>query len=255
MPVLSILTESPLRGAPVAVLDFETTGIDPGMRHPVQVAICPLNLGDTAGPTWQSLIRPPCPIPPEASAVHGISDDDVANAPTWAEVEDEVLGRLDGRVLCAYNLPFDWTVLCEAMASGNRATETPAFGGLDPLVWAKLTDKYEKGKRLEVVANRRGIQFAAHDAAADVGATAAVMPMLLRQLAQEQHVRRPALDRLDHFWRWQVWAALMLEREFRDWRLRKGNGEPQLSWHPATGTSLDLPLERPTERPTAAPAG
>jgi DNA polymerase III epsilon subunit-like protein len=253
VPCLPLSSETPLRGAPVAVLDFETTGIEPGHRHPVQVAICPLSLGDEPGETWQSLIRPPVPIPPEAAAIHGITDERVADAPTWAEVEPEVLRRLDGRVLCAYNLPFDWAVLCEAMADGPRAAEAPPFGGLDPLVWAKLTDKYEKGKRLEDVAGRRGIHFAAHDAAADVGATARLLGLLLRQLALDRHLRRPALDRLDHFWRWQLWAALVQEREYRDWRLRKGDGEPQLSWHPAAGTALSAALERPTERPTAAP--
>ena len=232
MPALPCSSSSgPLRGAPVAVLDFETTGVAPGARFPVQIAVMTCRLGDDRDPVWSTLVKPPIPIPAEASAVHGITDADVADAPQLAEILDPLLALVDGHHLCAYNLPFDWMVLKEGLELCGRADEVPAFDGLDPLVWVKQTDKYLKGKTLEAAAGRRGITFAAHDAAGDVGATAQLMPLILRQLAVDGHIPVPALHAVDRFARWQRHTALAQERDYADYRRRKGLEDPRMTWH------------------------
>lgn len=233
MPVLSCDTDRALRGAPVAVLDFETTGLEPGQRHPVQLAVTRCRLGDEIVEAWSSLVRPPVPIPADATAIHGITDADVAGAPAIEDLLDGLLGRLDGHLLCAYNLPFDHAVLAEALTTHGRPA--PPLQGLDPLVWVKCVDKYQKGKRLEDAAGRRGITFDSHDAAADVGATVALMPLLLRELAVEGHLVPPMLDRVDAFWGWQRQAALAQEQDYRAYRLRQGLAEPSMPWHAGLG--------------------
>jgi len=68
-------------GTRLAVLDTETTGLDPGQGHGlVEVACVMLDDGEI-GETWSTLVNPGRPIPPDAAAVHGITDRMVQEAP------------------------------------------------------------------------------------------------------------------------------------------------------------------------------
>jgi DNA polymerase III epsilon subunit-like protein len=71
---------------PVAVLDFETCGVDASKCAPVELAVVRFEDGAIAG-RWSTLINPEQPIPPEAMAIHGITDEMVADAPRgWRAV-------------------------------------------------------------------------------------------------------------------------------------------------------------------------
>lgn len=232
-------------------MDFETTGLEPGNRHPVQVAVATGGLGDVDTLLWSSLVRPPVPIPAEATAVHGIGDADVADAPSFDELLPKLLELLEGRVLCAFNLPYDHDVLVCALHAAGRPDLAPPLMGLDPLVWVKVVDRYQRGKRLEDAAGRRGIQFKAHDARGDVEGTARLMPVLLRELGREGHVRKPGLDRLDAFWHWQRVAALQQEREYRTWRRSQHRDDPTMPWHVGLGVDPEALLELTPFTPSA----
>lgn len=80
--------------------DTETTGTRPDKDRIIELAAYdPLN-----NRTFTSLINPGCPIPPEASAIHNISDDMVKDAPTFAEVGKKFLEFCsDEVVLIAHN--------------------------------------------------------------------------------------------------------------------------------------------------------
>jgi DNA polymerase III subunit epsilon len=56
---------------------------------------------------FSSLVRPSCPIPAEATDVHGISDADVASAPRFAEIAPGLLELLESVVFVAHNAAFD----------------------------------------------------------------------------------------------------------------------------------------------------
>jgi DNA polymerase-3 subunit epsilon len=167
----------------LAVLDTETTGIDEGSRV-VELAVVLVNDGQLGrGMSW--LLNPGVPIPPTATEVHGISDKDVEKAPTFAEIAVDLGLLLEGRRIAAYNAPFDQRML----AGEWRAAELVAVpwldeGWIDPLVWAREAQKYDKGKKLEQVARRLGIppQEKAHRALADA-TTAAEVLLALRQPA------------------------------------------------------------------------
>ena len=62
------------------------------------------------------LVRPSRPIPEEATAVHGISDGDVAQAPRFAQIAAELLARLGDAVFVAHNASFDLGMLHHAFA-------------------------------------------------------------------------------------------------------------------------------------------
>lgn len=87
-------------------LDTETTGLPP-VAEVVDLAII------TAGGEIlvETLVRPLAPIPPAATAIHGLTDDDVAGAPCWLEIHDQVCAALAGRTVVIYNVDFDRRVL------------------------------------------------------------------------------------------------------------------------------------------------
>lgn len=83
-------------------LDTETTGLDASAEI-IEIAIM-----DAAGVALlDTLVKPMNPIPPEASAVNGISEQDVMHAPTWCDVGPRVASILVDRLAIAHNADFD----------------------------------------------------------------------------------------------------------------------------------------------------
>lgn len=92
-------------------IDFETTGVDAKTCHPVEVAVY-----GNHGPVLEALIKPPCPIPPETSAVHHISDADVEDALDWDTYKKDLTDICEGeplKVLVAHNAQYEKDVLGE----------------------------------------------------------------------------------------------------------------------------------------------
>lgn len=92
------------------ILDTETTGLGKDAEI-VEVSII-----DTAGNILlNTLINPCMPIPKEATAIHGITDEMVADAPEWAAVLPKVIS-LTKKGWVAYNASFDLRLLHQAGA-------------------------------------------------------------------------------------------------------------------------------------------
>lgn len=103
--------------------DLETTGLEADCRI-VQIAIV---RGDRI---YQSLVNPEMPIPPESTAIHRITDEQVANMPKFKDVADDVLAFIEGSVLSGFNIrKFDVPVLKRELARCDR--ELPSFPILD----------------------------------------------------------------------------------------------------------------------------
>ncbi len=96
---------------PLVALDTETTGMDPMRDRIVEFAGVKLH-PDGRRETFRTLVNPKEPIPPESSRVHGITDDTVRDAPTFAETARDILLFLAGADLTGYNIArFDLPVL------------------------------------------------------------------------------------------------------------------------------------------------
>lgn len=90
------------------VADVEGNGQQP--PNLVELAILPITDGVIGEPvSW--LVKPPRSIRYMATRVHGISDQDVACAPAFTDVKQEVRRVLEGRVLVAHNAHVDVSVL------------------------------------------------------------------------------------------------------------------------------------------------
>ena len=168
-----------------AVFDCETTGTDPDRDEIVSFALVLVDPDGNETGRFGSLIRPSCPIPEEASAIHGIRDADVADSPTFAELAGPLLERLDGRVFVAHNASFDLTMLRSALRTAGLEYRPPAVAcTLDAF---RVLEPLAQEHRLEAICSRQGVQLAGpHDAMRDAEATAALVKVLLdRDLAPE----------------------------------------------------------------------
>ena len=86
-------------------IDVETTGLNDDSEI-IEIGLAVVENGSVAR-TWQSLVKPKKRIPKDIAIMTGISDDMVADAPSWAEIEEEFLALVDGKLLLAHNFPFD----------------------------------------------------------------------------------------------------------------------------------------------------
>ncbi len=96
----------------VIVLDTETTGLDRNAEI-VEIAVM-----DVHGQTLlDTLIRPHGTIPVEASAIHGIEAADVADAPAWPEIHDQLAHLLyNASKIVIYNASYDKCLLDQTRA-------------------------------------------------------------------------------------------------------------------------------------------
>jgi DNA polymerase-3 subunit epsilon len=90
----------------LAFIDLETTGANPVRDRVTEIGVVEVD-GDRVT-TWNTLVNPGRPIPEFIQQLTGIRNDMVAGAPSFAEVADELAGRLQGRLFIAHNARFDY---------------------------------------------------------------------------------------------------------------------------------------------------
>ena len=74
---------------PLIVFDIESTGISPRRDRIIELAAIKICLdGSEISKCW--LLNPTVPIPPETTAIHGISDEDVRDCPTFQDKAEEI---------------------------------------------------------------------------------------------------------------------------------------------------------------------
>lgn len=174
-----------------AVVDCETTGTDPATDEIVSLAIVRLDGRGVETGLLTYLVRPSRPIPAEATAVHGIGDADVADAPPFATIADEVLSALEGAVFVAHNVSFDLPMLRQAFA--RAGIDYRPAGTACTLDAFRLLEPRAENHRLESICRRHGIVLEdAHQALGDVLATVALLRILLAEGIAPETVR------LDH---------------------------------------------------------
>ncbi len=88
---------------PLAFFDLETTGTDPLADKIVEIAIVRCDPGGSRATTTRR-INPERPIPPEATAIHGIRDEDVADAPAFRQAARGFLDVLQDADLAGFNV-------------------------------------------------------------------------------------------------------------------------------------------------------
>ncbi|MCC6551985.1 MAG: 3'-5' exonuclease [Polyangiaceae bacterium] len=183
---------APWLDQPIAFIDVETTGRDPSSDRIIELGVV-LGKGGLIDQRYNWLIYPGRPIPAESSAIHGITDADVAGKPTFPELAGEILACLKGAIPAAYNASFDRSfLLAELERAGVRPPDPPPamrreVDWIDPLAFAREIYKNEESRALGDMAARLGIALDnAHRATDDAAAALQV----LYALGKDPHVPR-----------------------------------------------------------------
>jgi len=176
-------SKATLEDLPLAFLDVETTGLDPALGdRVVEIAILRCRAREVED-ALQQLVNPHRPMGAGAYAVHGISDEMVADAPSFSAIADDVVDLLQDAIVIGHNTPFDVGFLLQEFSLAGRAL--PAFTGLDTLRLARgmvSAPSYALGR----LADALGVSIAgtAHRAMADVLTTRAVFGWLWDRLCE-----------------------------------------------------------------------
>ncbi len=91
----------------LAIVDVETTGGRAGEDRIIELGIKRVDGGRVVD-TFSTLIDPERPIPPWITQLTGIADEDVAGAPTFGAIHQQVRALLDACVFVAHNARFDY---------------------------------------------------------------------------------------------------------------------------------------------------
>ena len=171
-----ILNE-PVHRTPIAVLDFETTGLNAGADRVIELSVVRIEPGGEPQVVLDTLICPNRPV--AATDIHGITDDDVADAPTFTDIADDVLRAISGCVIGAYNVYFDIRFLRYELHAAGLDLHSPyvCLMYMRPLL--------ELGGRcsLDDACRELGVQHSAtHQAASDALAAARLWPVYLDQM-------------------------------------------------------------------------
>ena len=167
-----------------AVVDVETTGMRAGGGDRItEIAVVVVH-GGRREVVVDSLVNPGRPIPPAICAITNITNAMVRDAPTFAEVVDQVVAALAGRVFVAHNARFDWGfVSAEVRRARDLALDGPQ------LCTVRLARRLVKGVRscgLDNLTQHFGFDNPArHRAAGDALVTADLLARLL-WLAREE---------------------------------------------------------------------
>jgi DNA polymerase III subunit epsilon len=171
----------PLSAAPTVFFDLETTGLDLRSGHRIcEVALLRMHGANEIG-RIDSLVNPGRPLDPEAAAVNGLNDAQLAQAPPFRDLAGPVVGMLQGALHVAHNLPFDQAFLTNELAgAGYTLAPAPA---LDTLTLARRLFR-QRSYSLATLATQFSLPPPAHRAMDDVRTLAALFSRLCTQMAE-----------------------------------------------------------------------
>lgn len=189
---------------PVVVLDFETTGLSPGNGDRItEVAALRLE-GARVVDRFVTLVNAGAWIPGYITALTGISNEMIADAPPASDVARALVDFIGSDTVVAHNASFDrGFLLAEAARAGISCEEFPM------LCTMRLARRLLPGLasyRLSAVADRLGVRYSgqAHRAEADARVAADVLLKLAEPIAARHPARTIRPELLRQVTDWQV---------------------------------------------------
>ncbi len=111
------------------VLDTETTGIDPKEGHRlIEIGAVEMVNRRLTGQTYHQYINPQREIEAEATAVHGITNDDLNDKPVFADIADAFWDFIGGAELVIHNAAFDVGFIDHELMMLNAQRGEPQLG-------------------------------------------------------------------------------------------------------------------------------
>jgi DNA polymerase-3 subunit epsilon len=171
---------SNLVSSTLAFLDVETTGLSPWFGDRIcEIAILRCR-GDVILESFDTLVNPQRPISPGAARVNGLTEADLADAPLFAKIADQVKPLLEEAIIVCHNAPFD---LGFVSSEFNRLDwKLPPLEVIDTLLLAREHFDFYSNS-LQAIADHLMIdRSAAHRALADALTTRDVLEHFLVKL-------------------------------------------------------------------------
>jgi len=212
---------------PIAFFDIEATGISPRADRIVELCVIKITPNKQQS-THIFRINPQRPIPSEAEAIHGISDADVADCPTFPELAREIADLLEGCDLGGYNIGrFDIPMLTEEFTRAAITFDVESRRVLDVQRIYHRKEPRDLSAALNFYCNE--MHLGAHGAEADVLATIRVFEGQLERYPDLPH----DMNELDDYCnpRDPTWVD-------RTGKLRWINGEVALNFGKKKGMTL-----------------
>lgn len=204
------LGSTPIGEVPLMAMDVETTGLNPAKDGIVSVGILPMSLASiqsSASRHW--IVQPHVPLADESVTFHGITHSQVADAPKFVDILDELLAAIAGHVLVVHCRAIERSFLNNAMHRLiHEPIEMPMIDTMElearlyrnkppPSWWQRVVLKKQYKPvsiRLADSRKRYGLPFyKPHHALTDALATAELLQ------AQIAHRFNPEMP-LDDFW-------------------------------------------------------
>ena len=189
---------------PVIVLDFETTGLSPANGDRItEVAALRID-GAKIVDRYVTLVNAGVWIPGFITALTGISNAMIADAPPASDVVRTLVDFIGTDTVVAHNASFDRAfLLAEAARLGICSRDVPM------LCTMRLSRRLLPGLasyRLASVADRLGVQYAgqAHRAEADARVAAEVLLKLVESMAERQSTPSVCPDLLRQLTDWPI---------------------------------------------------
>ena len=154
---------------PLCFFDLETTGVNITTDRIVEIAVLKLHpKGTREVKVWR--VNPECPIPAQASAVHGIYDADIADEPNFKTLSKTIYNFIRNSDLAGYNSDrFDIPLLAEEMLRAEIDFDISHFKTIDVQTIFHKMEQRTLTAALKFYCNEELVD--AHSAMADTKAT------------------------------------------------------------------------------------
>lgn len=199
-----------------AVVDVETTGLSPVTDRILEIGVVLLDKRGQFVGEWSSLVNPLRPV--AAEFIHGITDDDVADSPTFSDVLPQLSELLEGRAVTAHNATFDVGFLNAAFQRSHFPMRVPPEATVCTMELSKIY--LPRGRHsLASAAERAGIALPNnhHRALADARTAGELLRMYLQAEARGQRYRAQASSRTGHVTKPASWIEAQMHARALCW--------------------------------------
>ena len=161
------LAATTLRALSFVIFDTETTGLNPQVDEVCQIAAVRVVNGKLAdGERFDMLVNPGRPIPAGSTAVHGITDEMIVDAPSVSEALARFHRFSEGCVLVAHNAPFDMSFLRRRETQIGKRFDQPI---LDTVLCSAILFGQSAEHTLDALCDRLGVTIPEEDRHTAIG--------------------------------------------------------------------------------------
>jgi DNA polymerase III epsilon subunit family exonuclease len=145
-------------------LDLETTGTNPMLHKVVEIGMISFTLeGEDA--VFESLCNPGVEIPEEVTAIHGITNDMVADSPPFADIKEDIFSFMGDSILVGHNPSFDMAFLDSACSMADFYT--PRMQAIDTVRLSQAVFPASPNHKLDTLCRYLNIELSHHRALSD----------------------------------------------------------------------------------------